>query len=413
MLSFKKKDNILNKIKRFYHKKIKRNRLKFNLMETIIFMLITFAFGLVVGGVVMYGKGYFGHHTTTAMNEFISTYNDIVNSYYEEVDEDKLLESGINGMLHYLGDPYTVFMSSDTAEEFNDSVEGIYHGIGAQIKYDEKSEYVVIEEVFEASPAEKAGLKKDDMIIKVNDIDAKKMSVSKVAELVKGKDGTSVSITIRRGEEEKVIKVERDTVDNISVASKIIDKDDKKVGYIAISLFASNTYKQFKDELEKIEKEGIDSLIIDVRGNSGGYLTTVTDIISLFVEKGKPIYQLKTKDKLEVIYDKTDTKRNYRIAVLVNSGSASASEVLTGALKETYGAKIVGINTYGKGKVQKLYTLSNGSIVKYTYQEWLTPKGNYIDSVGIKPDYEEYLKVKEEKDNQLEKALEVIVKEEW
>ena len=167
-----------NKLIKWFKKKLKSKKLQFNLGETIIFMLITFSFGLVLGGVVMYGKGFFGHHTTSTMNEFISTYSDIVNNYYEDVNEDELLEAGINGMLRKLGDPYTVFMSKNQADDFNESVEGIYHGIGAQIKYDDKFEHVLIGEVFENSPAEQAGLMTDDELIKVNGESIEKMSFS-------------------------------------------------------------------------------------------------------------------------------------------------------------------------------------------------------------------------------------------
>lgn len=402
-----------NKLIKWFKKRLKSKKLQFNLGETIIFMLITFSFGLVLGGVVMYGKGFFGHHTTSTMNEFISTYSDIVNNYYEDVNEDELLEAGINGMLRKLGDPYTVFMSKNQADDFNESVEGIYHGIGAQIKYDDKFEHVLIGEVFENSPAEQAGLMTDDELIKVNGESIEKMSLSKISSIVKGEDGTEVELTILRDGEEKILKIKRGSVDNISVEGKVIEKDNQKIGYLAITVFAANTFDQFKKELESLEAQKIDSLIIDVRGNSGGYLTTVTDMLSMFTKKDEIIYKLKTKDKLEVIRDKTDEHRDYRIVILANSGSASASEVLTGCLKETYGAKVVGTKTFGKGKVQKLYSLSSGAVVKYTYQEWLTPEGNYIDSVGIEPDYEIKYELNKDKDNQLDKALEVITKEEW
>ncbi len=408
----KKKDNIFkkyfNKIKKVYHKNVTNNKNKFNITETIVFMLVTFAFGLIIGGVIMYGKGTFS--SNSSLHEFAKTYNEIVNSYYQEVDADKLLESGISGMINYLGDPYSTYMSKDDAETFNEDVEGIYYGIGAEIKYSDDLKNVLIGRVFDSSPASKAGIKTDDILLKVNGESIEKMSLSKIASIVKGEKKTNVVITVLRNGEEKEFTIKRDAVDNISVNGKIIEKDDKKIGYLAISIFASNTYDQFEKELTRLEEEGIDALIIDVRGNSGGYLTTVTNIISLFTKKGDVIYQLKTKDKVDVICDETKEERNYKIAVLTNSGSASASEVLTGALKETYKAKVVGTKTFGKGKVQKVYALSNGAMVKYTYQEWLTPNGNYIDKEGITPDVEiKYEYNKDGKDNQLEKAIEVIL----
>lgn len=398
----------IEKIKKFYDKKVLKNKKKFNMRETLGFMLITFSFGLVLGGIIMYGNGMFG--TNSFLYEFASAYNELVNSYYEDVDKDKLLESGISGMMRFLGDPYTTFMSKESAEAFNASVEGKYYGIGAEIKFDDKGEHVYIGQVFEDSPASKVGLMEGDELIKVENNEIKGQSLAKIASLVKGQEGTYVNITVIREKQEQEFKIERGPINSISVTSKIINRDDNRIGYLAISVFANNTYDQLRKELDKLEKEGIDSLIIDVRGNSGGYLTSVTDIISLFTKKGDVIYQLKTKDKIELIKDETKESRDYKIVMLVDQYSASASEVLTGALKETYGAKVVGVKTYGKGKVQRVSTLSNGAMIKYTYQEWLTPKGNYIDEEGIEPD-ETILYTYDEKvaDSQLEKAIELIM----
>lgn len=395
-------------IKRFYQKNILNNIAKFTVKETAVFMIITFAFGLLLGGIIIYGNGMLGRNSS--LYEFAATYNEILNSYYEDVDSDKLLEAGISGMVRYLGDPYSTFMNKESAEAFNDDVEGIYHGIGAEIKYNSKDNSVELGTIFDNSPAFKAGLKEGDILLMVNGESIDGMSLNDIANIVKGKDGTEVTLTISRDGKEEDIKIIRGKVDNISVLGEIIEKENKKIGYIIISIFANNTAEQFKKELAKLEKEGIDSLIIDVRSNTGGYLNTVTDIVSLFIKKDEVIYQLKTKDKIEVIKDDTNECREYPIIVLTNSGSASASELLTGALKETYGATIVGTKTYGKGKVQKVYTLSNGSMIKYTYQEWLTPLGNYIDGEGIAPDVEEkYVYNKNGDDNQLDKAIEIVL----
>ena len=404
----RKKENIIKKIKKFFNKRVLQSRLRFNVMETIIFMLVTFAFGLIIGGIVMYGKGYF--RSSTSLNEFVSTYNDIVDSYYTEVNQDELLEAGINGMINYLGDPYAAYMGKENAENFNDDVEGIYHGIGVELKYDEKTKKYIINKVFENSPSDKAGLKETDELIKINETDIRDTSMDSIASMVKGEDNTKVKITVIRDNKEMTFDVVRGIVDNISVGSRIIKHNGKKVGYIGISIFASNTYKQFKTQLEDLEKKKIDSLIIDVRGNSGGYLTIVTDIVSLFVSRGKPIYQLQTKDKIEIVNDETSEARDYSIVILTNGASASASEVLTAALKESYGAKSVGTKTYGKGKVQKVYSLSSGALVKYTFQEWLTPKGNKIDKNGISPDVEIKFDITKNVDVQLQEALEIITK---
>jgi len=404
-----KNSGIKNKILNFYNKKIKKSKVKFTMSETIIFMIVVFGLGLIVGGIIMYGKRAFSS-STISLNEFTSTYNEIVDNYYQEIDKDELLEAGISGMIKYLGDPYSTYMNKNDAEDFSEDVDGTYQGIGAEIKYS-TDKLPMIGKVFENSPAEKSGLQENDILLKVNGEDVTKKSLSEIAELVKGEKGTSVNITVRREKEEKEIVLTRAVVDNISVTGELIKKNDKKIGYIYISIFASNTTKQFENELKELEKENIDSLIIDVRGNSGGYLTTVTDIVSMFIKKGEIIYKLKTKEKIEVVKDKTDEKRNYPVIILTDGGSASASEVLVGAFSETYGAKIVGYKTFGKGRVQKVFTLSSGAIFKYTYQEWLTPKGNYIDQKGIEPDIEvEYKYIDENNDTQKNKAIELLSK---
>ena len=388
--------------------KIRKSKLKYNLIEILIIMLIVFGIGLVIGGIVMYGKGSINNKSLT-LNEFISAYDEIVENFYEDVDNDKLLEAGISGMIRQLGDPYSTYMNKDAAKDFTEDVDGTYQGIGAEIKYNDNKE-IVLGKIFESSPAEKAGLMENDKLLKVNGVDISKKTLSGIADMVKGEKGTTVRITISRDGEEKELSLTRGVVDNVSVKSEIIEKNDKKIGYIYISIFASNTTSQFKKELEKIEKDGIDSLIIDVRGNTGGYLTTVTDIISMFMKKDAPIYQLKTKDKTEIIYDKTDESRDYKVVVLADGGSASASELLVAAFLEIYDAQIVGTKTYGKGKVQKVSTLSSGALFKYTYQEWLTPNGNYIDQEGINPTVEIKYEYDEIVDNQKDKAIEVISK---
>ena len=202
----------------------------------------------------------------------------------------------------------------------------------------------------------------------------------------------------------------------VLLLSKIIEQDNKKIGYINISIFTSITTKQFKKQLAKLEDKEIDGLIIDVRDNSGGYLSTVTDISSLFLKKGQIIYQLSSKSGVEKIKDNTKESRSYPIAVIINKNSASASEILAGAIKESYKGYVVGTKTYGKGTVQQVKKLSDGSMIKYTIENWLTPDGNWINEKGIEPtdevelSKEYYENPTNENDNQLQKALEVVSK---
>lgn len=396
-----------NKIKEFFAKKTGKNKPRYSLKESLIFMLITFVFGILIGGVIMYGSGGFKGNSRKALNEFTATYDDILNNYYKDVDADKLLEAGLEGMIKYLGDPYSAYIDATESESFLETIEGEYCGIGAEIIYTPADGITKIGTIFDNSPALKSGLKEGDILKEVDGKSIEGKTNTEIAELVKGKKGTKVVIKVLRDEKEINFTLKRDKVDIPSVESKVYEENDKKIGYLLISVFANNTDEQFEEKLKELEKQEIDSLIIDVRGNTGGYLTTVTNIISLFTEKGTNIYQLKTKEEIEVIKDKTKEYREYPITVLTNGGSASASEVLAAALKENYMATVMGTKTYGKGKVQKSYNLSNGSMIKYTYQEWLTPNGNSIDGVGVEPSivveyqYEENVEI----DNQLKEAI--------
>lgn len=405
-----KVDKIKKKI-RIDFKFLDKNK-KFNLMEVVAIMIIVGIFGMLAGGILMYGRGALNYGIKKELREFSDTYTEILNEYYKDVDEKGLLEAGINGMVQYLGDPYSVFMDKETSTAFNEKVNGEYVGIGTEIiQYTEDSR-VEFANVYEDGPAYDAGVRKGDILIKVDGKEIKDMNVSDIAKLVKGKSDSTVKIGVLREEKELEFNVKRKSIDIDSVTSEIIEYEDKKIGYIIIDIFAANTNKQFKKELESLEKNKIDSLVIDVRGNSGGYLTTVTDILSMFLKKGEMVYQLKTKDKIEKIYDKTDEKRNYKVAILVNGGSASASEMLTAAMKDTYHAYTIGTTTFGKSKVQKTQDLSNGTTIKYTFQEWLTPKGVSVGDKGITPEYEVNYTPEDEEhkyDSQLQKALDLLV----
>ena len=404
----KRKNNFFSNLK----KKILKGKNKFTIVEAISFMVVTFALGMIIGGIIMYGKETYKGSSSSSLDDFISTYNDILNNYYQPVDADKLLEAGINGMVNYLGDPYSIYMDKEDSEEFNMVLDGKYSGIGAEIQQLVETGEIKILEVYKDSPAEKAGLQKDDIIFKVNGEEIKGMTAADVSSRVKGETGTKVDLTIKRGEETIDVTLTRGSVDIPSVTSEIIEKNNKKIGYIYVSVFAENTDSQFKAEVEKLEKDHIDSLIIDLRQNSGGHLKTVTNMISMFIKKDEVIYKLKTKDNVEEFKDQTDEHRTYPIAIVIDNGSASASEVFTAALKEKYGATIVGEKSFGKGKVQKAYNLSNGAMIKYTYQEWLTPEGNYIDQQGIEPNIKvEYsYKNGDKYDSQVLKAIEEMSK---
>lgn len=358
------------------------------------------------------GKNYFV--LSKELAKFVDAYDAIVDNYYKEVDKDKLVESAINGMVSSVGDEYTSYSDKYVTDNFNEAVNGKYMGIGALIMKSEND--LVIYKVFEDSPSYKAGLKDGDIILKLDDKDTKDMSVNDIASIVKNDDNKEVKLLVKRGEENLDITIVKDMVELPVVSGKVINHNDKKIGYISLSIFSSVASEQFNKQLVKLEKEGISGLVIDVRGNSGGYLTTVTDIASYFLKKGDIIYKLEVNDKVTVRKDKTKESRDYPVAVLIDKNSASASEILASSIKESYNGYVVGTNSYGKGTVQQTLVLSDGSMIKYTIEKWLTPLGNWINDEGVIPtNYvelsSEYLNNPVfENDNQLNEALELVSK---
>lgn len=395
----------------------------FNFLEVIIIMFIMLVAGFFIGTFVSWATKtksntkviYNNANIPSEFNEFINAYNNIVNDYYQEIDSKKLIEAGISGMLQYLGDDYSVYMDTDESDNFNAQVEGEYKGIGIEIVQNTVDNSVMIYSIFENTPASRSELKVGDIIVKVNDVDTTKMTTFEIARLIRYNEVySSCSITVLRDNVEKTVNLTLENVVLNSVTSKIIEEDNKKIGYISLDIFASNTATQFEKELIKLEGNKIDSLIIDVRDNTGGYLNVVTDIASLFLDKTKIIYQLDTKGVIEQIYSRTNTSRKYPIVVLMNGYSASASEILAGALKESYGATLIGTHSFGKGTVQKAYQLESGATIKYTIQKWLTPNGNWINGTGIEPDINVELDENyrtnpvEENDNQLKAAIDKL-----
>ena len=388
----------------------------FSYPEMVIIMIIAILFGFLIGNVVSFTK----KETTSSsvpseLKEFVDTYNDIANNYYDKVNKEELIDAGIKGMINYLDDPYATYFDGTSSTNFNQTLEGNYEGIGIEVTLDNNK--VKITKVFADTPAKKAGLKVGDYITKVNGESVDGKSLSDVVSLIKNAKNKEVEITITRDEQEKTMKVTRTTVDMPYTNSKVYEENGKKIGYLKIEMFSNNITKQVKKELTSLKKKNIDKLVIDVRDNPGGYLTQVTEILSLFMTKKDVIYQLQTKNNKEKVYG-TSSKAtyNYPVVVLINENSASASEILASAFKETYNAEIVGVNSYGKGTVQKTGDLNNGDTIKYTVQKWLTPKGNWINEKGVTPTKEVKLELSEnetlteDNDNQLKAAIELASK---
>ena len=388
----------------------------FSYPEMVIIMIIAILFGFLIGNVVSFTKKETTNSSVPSeLKEFVDTYNDIVNNYYDKVNKEELIDAGIKGMINYLDDPYATYFDGTSSTNFNQTLEGNYEGVGIEVTLDNNK--VKITKVFADTPAKKAGIKVGDYITKVNGESVEGKSLSDVVSLIKNAKNKEVEITITRDNQEKAMKVTRTTVDMPYTSSKVYEENGKKIGYLKIEMFSNNITKQVKKELESLKKKNIDKLVIDVRDNPGGYLTQVTEILSLFMTKKDVIYQLQTKNNKEKVYG-TSSKATYSypVVVLINENSASASEILASAFKETYNAEIVGVNSYGKGTVQKTGDLNNGDTIKYTVQKWLTPKGNWINEKGVTPTKEVKLELKEneilteDNDNQLKAAIELASK---
>lgn len=346
------------------------------------------------------------------LGKFYDVYETLIDNYNGDIDKEKIIDDAINGMVSNVGDVYTNYADTSTTDKFNEMVNGVYEGIGCTIQQLEDA--VKIVDIYEGSPADKAGLKVDDYIKTVDSKDALELGVAKISEYVKNEAKGNIEMVVLRGDEEIKVTLKRDKVEIPAVNAKTFEKNGKKIGYLKISIFSSVSSKQFDSKIKELEKDGIDSLVIDVRGNNGGYLTAVTDIASMLLPRGKNIYQIQKDNNKKATKDKTFEKREYPIAILVNGESASASEILAGAIKESYNGYVVGTKTYGKGTVQQVKQLSDGSMIKYTVENWLTPDGSWINDVGIEPTDKVELNEKyyenptDETDNQLQKALELV-----
>lgn len=416
----KRKKDSNNKVKEKKVEIVNDNKTKekelYTSKEVIIVMIFSIGIGILMcfGGIsIITGKNYLA--VTKDLKKVVDTYYAIVDNYYGELDRDKLIDGAVEGMISSVGDTFTSYSDTESTSSFDETINGSYEGIGCTVATLEDGTISVID-MFDDSPSYKAGLKVGDVILKVDGESYEGKNSNDISNYIKNSGKSKIVLTVKRNNEEKDISINLSKVEIPHVSGKVIEQDNKKIGYIKISLFASNSYKQFKNKLDELEKSNIDDLIIDVRDNSGGYLSSVTDICNLFLDKGKVIYQLEDSKGKVKKKDTTKEKRKYDIVVLINGGSASASEILASAIKESYGGDIVGTNSYGKGTVQQTKKLLDGSMIKYTTQKWLTPDGNSINEVGVTPTKvvelnEEYFNnPTTENDNQLQEAINIIIK---
>lgn len=387
---------------------IKKNN--FNLLVIVLIVITCSLLSSVITGVTIYFVNNKNVILGNEEKELLDTFNNIKTSFYKNVDASKIKDAAINGMLDYLGEDYSELLNSEDNDNLSDKLNGKYHGIGVTLNFNGKFSTII--EVHDESPAARADIKVGDILISIDGVEITRDNYSKLSDLLK--DKRKIKVVIARNDERITKDVDVKTILKPSVNASMISKDDKKIGYIYVETFSSTTDIQFKNALKSLESEKMDSLIIDLRSNTGGYLDIAHNIASMFIHKGKPIYQLETKDKKEIIYDDTDETRNYDVVVITNQITASASEILALALKESYGAIIVGAKTYGKGRVQQIDSLSNNEKVKFTIANWYSPFGNSIDGIGITPgvyvelDQKYALSPSTENDIQLQKALEIL-----
>lgn len=335
----------------------------------------------------------------------------LIDQYYiGEVDKDALSEGIYKGYIEGLEDPYSAYYDEEQTKQMNESFSGEFGGIGALMSQDKDTGVITILQVYEDSPAMKAGMEDGDTLYKVEGEEVTGKDLSEVVGRVKGEKGTRVTVTVRRAGtgEEKELTITRDTIEAQTVSWEM---KENQTGYLRISEFDSVTYEQYKNALEDLEGQGMQRLIVDLRGNPGGNLETVSDILDLMLPEGLIVYiEDKNGEKTEYTSDE-EHQFTKPLAVLIDGNSASASEIYAGAIQDYGIGTIIGTRSYGKGVVQSVFDLQDGTSVKLTMAEYFTPKGRNIDGKGIEPDVEvEYVYDDEhpEADNQLEKAMEVL-----
>jgi len=305
--------------------------------------------------------------------------------YVTEVDREEIIDGAISGMMNALGDPYSVYMDKDIANQFSQSIEGSFSGIGAEVSL-ENGQVVVVAPI-KGSPAERGGLLAKDVILSVNGESLAGLSLQEAVNLIRGEKGTKAKLeVVREGQSNPItVVLIRDDIDIETVYSSI---DEQGIGVIEITQFSLNTSERFAEELKALEEKGLKGLVIDVRNNPGGVLQDVVEIAQLMMKEGSVVVQVEDRSgKRDKTYAKGGEKKSYPIAVLTNGGSASASEILAGALQEGAGATVVGQQSYGKGTVQVSFNklFDDGGLIKMTIAKWLTPKGNWINEKGVTP----------------------------
>ena len=357
----------------------------FGLLSVIIIIIITAIVSALATGIIVTSNSD-GINITNydlkddkELQEFIDLYKTILSKYYDEVDKEGMINAAEEGMLNFLGDKYTTILSDSDYSSMMDGLKDEYEGIGVTIEGN------IIRDITANSPAEKAGLLINDEIITINNTNVENLTSSEISSLIKNNTMDTVSLVVKRNQELINYTIKKSSLTYPYAEGKVID--NTSIGYLKISAFSEKLADQVEKEVTKLENSNMSSLIIDLRNNGGGYLSAANETASIFLKKGLTIYSLTNNSKTTTIKDETDEYKEYKVVVLVNKQTASAAEILAAALKQSYGATLVGTQTYGKGKVQQISSLKNGETVKYTTAKWLTPSGVCIDGVGLSVDY--------------------------
>lgn len=397
-------------------RKIKEYKPTFSTFDTSILVLLTCIISFAFSSIINYNN--IQKKDNTSLKEFdklINVYNDIMDNYYTDVDKDSLIEGAINGMIDSLGDPYSTYINESSSDSLNTRLQGSYEGIGIEIFNNDDGNVEIIT-VFDGSPAFECGINSGDIIKSIGEVDFTGKTIDELKSKIATYGDEEFEMILSRNGNDYSVKLSRKNIIIKSVSSQVFERNGKQIGYIKVDIFSQTTYSQFEKVLKDLEDKKVDSLVIDLRNNTGGHLTVVEDMISLFLDKTNVIYQTQTKTNTIKFYSKGNETKKYPIVMLVNEASASASELMTAALKEQYGATVIGKTTFGKGTIQKLKSLSNTTEYKYTTKKWLTPKGNWINEIGISPDIdvdqsEEYYNTTSTSDDiQLQKSLDYLSK---
>lgn len=336
---------------------------------------------------------------TNVIKEYLNNY------YIGNIDEDKCIEQALKGYVEGVGDEYTQFLTEEEYNELLIQLNGNYSGIGIYLGQDRLGNVIILG-TFEDSPASKAGIKSGDIVIKIDDLDFQGKDLDTVANKIKGKENTKVKLELLRDTEIITKEVTRKNIEIKSVKSEMLENN---IGYIKLISFDEDTKEKFEQSYIELKEKGAKSIIIDLRDNGGGLVDTATSMADMFVQKGDIIMKSKDKNKKETIIKATDIEKvDLKVIVLANENSASASEILIGALKDNNIAKIVGTTTFGKGVMQEIVKVTGVGYIKVTIEEFLTPNGDKINKNGIKPDYKVENPKDESSDLQLQKAIDLL-----